>query len=304
MNHPCNRRRFMQSALFGAGTLAAAPLWASDGAAFPKNASSTDRVELGTTGIKVSRIAMGTGFNGGGRESNQTRRGQEHFTGLMRAGVDNGLNFIDMADLYGTHTFVREALKGVPREDLVYLTKVWFMGGERMPNSGNAKEDVERFRKELGTDYIDVCLIHCLVEGGWKESLKKMRDDLSEYKEKGVIKAIGCSCHDFTALKEAVDDPWVDVIFSRINPEAKVMDVETPDEVPKVAALLKKARANGKAVVGMKIFGAGSLTGKEQREKSMHYAWHNNLIDAMTIGFEQPAQVQDTMEQLTGVLRA
>jgi 1-deoxyxylulose-5-phosphate synthase len=91
------------------------------------------------------------------------------------------------------------------------------------------------------------------------------------------------------------------VIFSRINNRAKVMDAADPNVV---ADVLRKARANGKAVVGMKIFGAGQLVQPQQREESLRYVWGNDLVNAMTIGFEHPEQVDDTIARLNGVLRA
>jgi hypothetical protein len=112
------------------------------------------------------------------------------------------------------------------------------------------------------------------------------------------------SCHDLGALKVAANEPWVDVIFSRINPGAKSMDVETPARVPEVAETLKTARRNGKFVVGMKIFGAGELVAQEQRDASLRYVWGNKLVDAMTIGFEKPPQVDDTINHLNRVMRS
>jgi predicted aldo/keto reductase-like oxidoreductase len=127
-----------------------------------------------------------------------------------------------------------------------------------------------------------------------------MRDELSWLKMKGEIRAAGCSCHDFGALQVAAKDPWVDVIFARINNTGVRMDREDPDAV---ASVLKEARANGKAVVGMKIYGAGTLTEESQRIESLRYVWGNELVDAMTIGFEKESQVEDSLEHLDKVLK-
>jgi len=220
---------------------------------------------------------------------------------LMRHGYDSGLNFFDMADLYGSHGFVKDVLKEIPRDDVVLLSKIWFADGAGMEPTDRAIPSVERFRKELGADMIDVCLIHCVTNENWPAELERMRDELSELKEKKVIRATGCSCHDFGALQVAARDPWVDVIFARINNRAKVMDHTDPDAV---AAVLREARGNGKAVVGMKIYGAGQLVEPEQRKESLRYVWGNDLVDAMTIGFEKDRQIDDSIQGLDQVLKA
>jgi len=292
------RRDFIKQSIAGAGAMAAVPAWAESAP------SAIDRVELGKTGIKVSRIAMGTGMHGYKRSSAQTRQGLENFKKLVRHGYESGLNFFDMADLYGSHTFVRHSMAGVPRENLVYMSKIWFRGGEGFEATLAAKPKVERFLQELNTDYLDICLIHCLGSANWPDELKELRDGMSELKEKGKVRAGGCSCHDFGALKVAADDPWVDVLLARINPKAFSMDVDKPEKVKDVADVLKKARANGKVVLGMKIFGEGRMTELADRVESMKFSWGNQLIDAMTIGFEKPEQITETIEQLTKVLRA
>jgi aryl-alcohol dehydrogenase-like predicted oxidoreductase len=300
------RREILKKSLLGFGAANVSGCWAGpflkEAAAFLP--SATDRIEIGKSGVRVSRIALGTGFHGWERASNQTRLGQKGFTDLMRRGFDAGLNFYDMADLYGSHPFMKNTLKELQRDKVVLLSKIWFSGGNVFRPTDRATPDVERFLGELGVDYLDVCLIHCVQDGDWPKHRRRMMDEMSFLKQKRVIRNVGVSCHDFAALRLAAEAPWVDVIFARINPEAKSMDVETPGRVKDVADTLKRARANGKFVVGMKIFGAGELVGQEQRDASLRYVWGNKLVDAMTIGFEKPAQVDDTVAHLTRVLQA
>jgi len=295
-----DRRAFIGRTLAGAGALSVTALRDQILAAKTLQAA-TDQVELAGTGIKASRVAMGTGFNGGGRQSAQTRLGQKEFTKLIRHGFDEGLNFFDMADLYGSHPYMKDPLKEISRDKSVLLSKIWYSEGAGMEGTDRAVPSVQRFLKELGTDMLDICLIHCVIQGNWPSQLERMRDELSELKEKGVVRAVGCSCHGFEALKTAADDPWVDVIFARINNKGVAMDRPDSEEV---AAVLKRARANGKAVVGMKIYGAGRLTLRQQRDESLRYVWGNDLVNAMTIGFEKTSQVNDTVEHLNSVLRS
>lgn len=286
-----SRRSFIQNSLIGAGVAASPRLASATALSAPKRV--TDRVKLGQTGIQCSRLAIGTGTDGWMRQSEQTRLGQKNFTHLIRSYIDAGMNFIDLADIYGSHPYFKQVLKETPRDDLVILTKLWFAGGGGMPQTEYAKPAFERFRNELGVDVIDVVLIHCVIDSGWIQHRERMRDELSELKDKGQVRAIGCSCHDFGALKAASYDDWTDVIFARINNQHINMDEGA--SVKQVAQTLKTARTNGKAVVGMKLFGCGALVKDEQREATLQYVLGNNLVDAMTIGMVNEQQIFDNM---------
>ncbi|MCX7046670.1 MAG: aldo/keto reductase [Candidatus Sumerlaeota bacterium] len=306
------RRQMLKRSLAGAGVLAAAPLFANaagkadekqpSAPQFPLPVSASDKVALGKTGIKASFLAMGTGMRGGGgkKQSDLTRQGEEKAFEILRHCMDQGLNFFDTADLYGTMPFVGKALKGTPREKYVLLTKLWpgKMGDWMLP-SGGAKEEIERFRKELNSDVIDVCLIHCMQNDKWTDQHKRIMDELSELKSKKTVLAVGVSCHHLGALKMAAEHPWVDLIFARINNKSAKMDGPA-EEVSKV---LLKARANGKAVVGMKIFGEGTLIQPEQKDASLQYVISNRLVDAMTIGMLKVSEVDDNIERINKTLK-
>ena len=294
---PC-RRRFLKTGLAGAGLLVTSPrLTLGREAARPAVKGGADTVTLGRTGVTTSFLAFGTGMNGGNRSSDLTRLGQAEFTRILRHGLDEGVRFLDMADLYGTHPFVREAVKGVPRDRYTLLTKIWPNKEDWVTPSGGAREEVDRFRRELGTDTLDICLIHCMLNERWPEDLARVRDELSKLKEEGAVRAVGVSCHDHGALRRAADLPWVDVILARVNHRGGA-EFECDDTAEAIAKTLRRARANGKAVVGMKIFGAGKLTGPEDREASLRYVLGNGLVDAMTIGTTAPAQVDDNLRAI------
>jgi 1-deoxyxylulose-5-phosphate synthase len=255
-------------------------------------------IELGRTGIKMSRLGQGTGVHGGERQSDQTRMGFEKLTDLMRHAYDRGIRFFDLADLYGTHIYFREALKSMERDKLAILTKVWWRyDGPEDKTSGAergqmAKATLERFRHELATDYLDIVLLHCLTRADWDKHMQPYMDVLSEEKAAKRLRAVGCSCHDFRAMQTAAVTPWVDVILARINMQggkAVMMDGSREE----VESVLRTAKANGKAVIGMKIFGEGRLA--DQREACLKYAQELGLIDAMTIGFHTPEQIDDVL---------
>src|SRR5437016_1669205 len=211
--------------------------------------SAADTVTLGKTGILTSRLAMGTGTVGSGHHSHQTALGIKGLSDLLLNGYEHGLRFFDTADSYGSHPHVAEALKHVPRHKVTILTKSWAR------DAATARADLDRFRQELGTDYIDICLMHCLTEGDWTERFQPVMDVLSEAKQKGIIRAHGCSCHSIEALREATKSPWVEVHLVRINPVGAFMDSDPQT----VVSVMREIRAAGKGIIGMKILGLGLL---------------------------------------------
>ena len=248
--------------------------------------SASDTVTLGHTGIKTSRLAMGTGTVGSGHHSHQTALGIKGLSDLLLNGYDHGLRFFDAADSYGSHPHVAEALKHVPRDKVTVLTKSW----ARDP--ADMRSDLDRFRRELGTDYLDVCLMHCLTEADWTDRYKGVMDVLSEAKQKGIIRAHGCSCHTIEALRAAAKSRWVQVDFARINPVGAYMDADPAT----VISVLKEMKAAGKAVVGMKILGQGTL--RNRQDEALKYALSNGVLDAFTIGAESKQEQEDLIRRI------
>lgn len=252
-------------------------------------------VSLGPTGIELSRLGQGTGVGGGKRQSNQTRMGFEKLVALFRHAFDRGIRFFDLADFYGTHVYFREALKSMPREQLAIMTKLWvpYDGPRDQAHSPHrvqaAKTTLQRFCHELATDYLDIVLLHCMRVASWDDDLQPYLEAFDAAKEKGQVRAVGVSCHDLGALKTAAASPWVDVILARINPKGVRMD-GTPEEITRV---LRTARQNGKAILGMKILGAGKLA--DEREACIQFAQDSGVLDAMTIGFDTPRQIDDIL---------
>ena len=297
----CTRRRFLKTSLAGAGMLATAPALLR--AAEPVTGfSGADLVPLGKTGIRVTRLAQGTGYNGYNHSSAHTRQGKEAFERLMRHSLDRGVRFLDMADLYGSQPMVKEVIKGLPRKDLVLLSKIWTEKASWVSPSGGAKEEVHRYCKELGVDHLDICLIHAVQKREWPSQFERIRDELSDLKRQGAVRAVGVSCHHLDALKVAAEHPWVDVIFARVNNRCGAEFV-CDGSLEDVSATLKAARARGKAVVGMKIFGAGKLTKPEQKDASLKYVFTNELVDAITVGMLKPEEVDDTLQRMSRVTR-
>jgi 1-deoxyxylulose-5-phosphate synthase len=248
--------------------------------------AASDTITLGKTGIQTSRLAMGTGTIGWGGHSNQTALGLQGLANLLDSGYDNGLRFFDTANGYGSHPHVAAALKHVDRSKVTVMTK----DDSRDPKSVRA--NLDRFRRELGTDYIDIYLIHCVTEGDWTTRYRPIMDVLEEAKQKKIIRAHGVSCHSIEALRAAAASPWVEVDLARINPIGSHMD-SSPDEVVPV---LRQMKLQGKAVIGMKILGQGDM--RTHQDEAIKYALSLGILDAFTIGAESRQEQQDLIRRI------
>lgn len=290
------RREFISGVLAGAGGLLLNGT--GDAQQKPPVRSPTEQVTLGKTGIKTSFVGIGTGVRGWLRQSNHTRMGKEAFIRVIRHAYDNGITFFDTADLYGTHPFLRDALKGIPREKIVVQSKIWFrpMGLPELVT--DAKRAIDRFRTELGTDYIDSVLLHCTTEANWTDELRAMCDVLQDMRGKKIVRAHGTSCHSLPALKTAQASPWVQIQLARINHRGTAMDGK-PEEI---AELLRQMRAAGKGVIGMKIFGEGRFSAPQEREESIRFVLAQRCVDSFIIGFEKPEQIDETLGMMKRIL--
>lgn len=269
------RRDFLSKSVMGVSAVwLGSREWAAAMPSAKGKFRASDIVPLGRTGIKTSRLACGTGTIGVNHHSNQSALGIQGLADLLLQGYDHGLRFFDTADSYGTHPHVAAALKKLPREKITVMSKSWSRDAAGM------RADIDRFRKELGTDYIDILMMHCLTDDDWTEKCKPAMDVISEAQEKGIIRAHGCSCHTIGALRTAAKSPWVQVMLSRVNPIGSHMDTD-PDTV---VATLRAGREAGKAILGMKILGQGDM--RTRVDEALKYALSLGVLDAFTIGAE------------------
>lgn len=288
-----HRREFLAGALAGVGGMLVGQRANAAELKSPKPFDPYEKVQLGKTELKMTKVGLGTGAGGYNQQSNQTRLGQEKFTALVRGCLDRGMNWFDAADLYGSHPFLKAALEGVPRDQYLLVSKIWYgQGGIPTPMDQRPEADimVENFLKQLGTDHIDLVLLHCLTDPEWNTKYESHMKAMSESKEKGKIRAHGVSCHSLGAFKTAAEEPWVESIHERINPYRASMD-GTPEEV---LPLFQKAHDNGKGTVGMKIIGNGQFRNSDlQRDHSIEFVFNLPTVDVMTIGFEKMEEVDD-----------
>ncbi len=285
---------------FLAGTVAAGIVGgaASRGTAAPATRrGATDWVPLGESGVKVTRLAFGTGTWGG---RVQRDLGQEQFTRLVRHAYDRGIRFFESADAYdGMHEMLASALRGIPRDSYRLMSKCRTRGSE------DAQATLDRFRKELETDYLDIVLVHCVRVPNWAEETKALRDGLESAKQKTIVRAHGASCHGLLPLRTfAADAGWLDVALLRVNPVGTRMDtlkpVDTDDlgDVTEVVGHVKSIRATGTGVIGMKIMGEGQFRTPEQRDASIRFVMKLGTVDAITIGFKSVAEIDEAIERI------
>lgn len=288
-----NRREFLAAA---GGLLAAGVTFPGAGSAASPLPRATDVRTLGNTGIQCSYLGIGTGIRGRGPGLTDLtlKLTGEQIVALLEHAYAQGITFFDMADRYGSHHHMRMALQqSVPRDKVMLLSKVWSR------EAGVVRSDLERMRRELEVDVIDVVLMHCLREGeeNWPETLRPAMDVLDEAKAKGHIRAHGVSCHSLPALERVAGEPWCDVVLARINPFGVHMDgpVET------VASILEKVHAAGKGVLAMKVLGEGNPEVVAKMDESLRFVGGLDSVDAMTIGFMSPEQLDQVMGAINRV---
>jgi hypothetical protein len=292
-----NRRQFFQrTGILVAGAMVTP--WQDFVSAAPKG-YTPDLVTLGRSGVRICRLGFGTGTNSG---KVQRDLGKEGFSRLYRYAHERGITYIDTADGYGTHAFVKEAIQGIPREKLFILSKMWWSP----ENIKNPMAALDRYRSELGVEYLDLLLIHCTMKPTWPEDVKPMMDAFNQAQEKKMIRLKGMSCHGLPALRQAAKVQWADVQLARVNPQGHVVDGESPNQtngnMEIVSGELKTMKTMGRGILGMKLIGNGDFKKREDRVRAMQYAMQCGFVDAVTIGFASTAEVDEALENMGAAL--
>jgi aryl-alcohol dehydrogenase-like predicted oxidoreductase len=289
------RRDFLKS------TVAVSAVAASGGAltAAAAKRSATDWVTLGNSGVKVTRLAFGTGTRGG---MIQRQLGQDDFTRLVRHAYDSGIRFFETADSYrGMPEMLATALKGIPRDSYRLMTKM----GPRQPDPAAS---IDNLRTALGSEYIDIVLLHGVRTADWPQEREATRDALSLAKQKKIVLAHGASVHGLVPLRVCPGTKWLDVALLRINHNGTMMDnlrgdAETGD-VAEVTAHAREIHGQGIGVISMKAMGEGRFTTPEDRDASIKYIMGLGVVDSTTIGYKSPAEIDEAIERIDTHLNA
>ena len=283
------RREFLKGGL-AAGTLVASgslPLFAA-------RQTATDFVTLGRSGVKVTRLAFGTGTYSG---EVQRDLGQEGFTRLVRYAYDRGIRFFETAEGYGEmHKMLGIALKGIPRESYQLMSKVTTRDGV------NAQQKFDELRKLANTEYFDIMLLHWQHTGTWPSDTRRWQDSILEAQSKKVVVSHGASVHGLPALRQVPGNKWLDVAMIRMNHKGKSMDAEDYatqglGNVPEVVEHVKEVRKEGMGVISMKLIGEGTFN-REDRQQAMRFAFRNAGVDCVTVGYKNTAEIDEAIENV------
>lgn len=296
------RRQFVVKTMAaGAGTVLLGKATLASPAAKDLQPEAFRLIKLGNTRIKTTFLGMGTGFSGYNRSSNITRAGVAE--SIIRSAYEKGIRYFDCADSYGTHPYAAAALKGIPRDTYTLGTKIWLsQGGIPEPDRPDANLVIDRFRKELKTDYLDLVQIHCMTESGWTDQHKKQMDILENLKAKNIIRAHGVSVHSLDAMEACVESPWVDVIHVRINPYGEAMDNKDPQ---KVIPVIEKLHKSGKGIIGMKLIGNGKYRNDSDKiDNALKYVLGLKTVDMIIVGFELPEQIDNYIGRIEKATKA
>lgn len=290
MSH-CSRRDFLKRTGFAAGALAgfgSLPIRAAGGTA-------TDWVTLGKSGVKVTRLAFGTGTMSG---RVQRELGQDEFTKLVRYAYDRGIRFFETAESYGEmHKMLGIALKGVPRDSYRLMSKVTTREGV------NPQDKIDELRKLAQTDYFDVLLLHYQHVATWPKDTVRWQDGLLEAKHKKALISQGASVHGLPALRQMPGNKFLEVAMIRMNHNGTKMDAEDYNtrglgNVPEVVTHVKQVRSEGMGVISMKLIGEGAFTNRQDRQAAMRYAFRNAGVDSVTVGYKNTSEIDEAIENL------
>lgn len=287
-----SRRNFVKGGL-AAGALASVGPFSLEA----QGAKATDWVTLGKSGVKVTRLAFGTGTHNG---KVQRDLGQEGFNRLVRHAYDRGIRFFETAEAYtDMHRMLGIALKGIPRENYRLMTKM-------TTDEGPGVDPVARIQallREANTDYFDIVLLHVQQGPDWPVDSRPWKDGILEAEQKQMGIAHGASVHGLPALRQVPKDEWLQIAMIRMNHKGAHMDGADPrDHIPgdvaEVVEHVKQVRQENMGVISMKLVGEGSFTSQEDRQKSMRFAFHHAGVQCVTVGYKSPAEVDEAIENV------
>lgn len=286
---PTTRREFLRTGVAAGAVAASLPLYAS-------TRTATDTVTLGKSGVRVTRLAFGTGTNNG---AVQAALGQKEFSRVIAYAYERGIRFFETAESYQTPAMLGEALKPFPRDSYVLMHKVTTDPGV------DPSERFDEMRSVMKADYFDIMLLHWQHAPTWPEDSKRWQEGIDEAREKKTILARGASVHGLPALRQMPGNEWLQVAMIRMNHKGARMDGPTymddnnPDHVEEVVSHVRKVHGEGMGVVGMKLVGGGTFTAsRSDRQAAMRQAFQRAGVDCVTVGFKSTAEVDEAIENL------
>jgi 1-deoxyxylulose-5-phosphate synthase len=287
---PLNRREFLKTSIVAGAAASVGTLSLQ-----AEKRTATDMVTLGNSGMKVTRLAFGTGSNNG---HVQYALGQKEFSRLVAYAYDRGIRFFETAEAYMTPAMLGEALKAYPRDSYQLMSKVTtYTGGDPMKR-------FDDMRRVSQTEYFDIMLLHWQHDGDWVEETKHWQDGMYQAQSKNIIKTRGASVHGLPALRQVPGNKFLEVAMIRMNHNGTRMDglhsedANNPSVVPEVVAHVKQVKAEGMGVISMKLVGDGAFTKHDDRVKAMRFAMQNAGVDCVTVGFKNTQEIDEAIDNL------
>jgi predicted aldo/keto reductase-like oxidoreductase len=257
-------------------------------------ATATDWVTLGKSGVRVTRLAFGTGSFSG---EVQRDLGQDGFTRLVRYAYDCGIRFFETAESYSEmHRMLGVALKGIPRDSYRLMSKVTTRQGV------DPQQKFDELRKLANTDYFDIMLLHWQHTATWPADSGRWQDGILEAESKKAVVSHGASVHGLPALRQVPTNKWLDIAMIRVNHKGTRMDAEDYNtdglgNVSEVVTRVQETRKAGMGVISMKLVGEGSFN-REDRKAAMRFAFRNAGVDCVTVGYKNTGEIDETIENL------
>ena len=287
---PFSRRDFLKTSLAVGtiGSVATLPMHAST----PK---ATDVVSLGKSGMRVTRLAFGTGSNNGHVQSSL---GQQEFTRLIHYAYDRGIRFFETSESYTTPAMLGEALKAFPRDSYQLMSKV---------TTDEGVDPMKRFdemRRTSQTEYFDIMLLHWQHTSDWVSKTSRWQDGVLEAQSKKLIHTRGASVHGQPALRQMPGNKWLEVAMIRMNHNGTRMDGPSydegshPDQVNVVVDHVKRIKSEGIGIISMKLCGDGEFTRHEDRQAAMRFAFKNAGIDCAAVGFKNTQEIDEAIDNM------
>lgn len=285
-----SRRDFLKTGLAAVSLAGAASV-----PVFAERQSATDWVTLGKSDVRVTRLAFGTGTFSG---RVQRDLGQDRFTKLVRYAYDQGIRFFETAESYaGMHQMLGVALQGIPRDSYRLMSKVTTRPGV------DPLQKIDRLRALAKTDYFDIMLLHWQHVASWPKDSLRWQEGIQEAQEKKIVIARGASVHGLPALRQVPKTQWLQIAMIRMNQKGVHMDAENYDtnglgNVPAVVSKVHQARSENMGVISMKLVGEGTFTNREDRKKSMRFAFRHAGVNAVTVGYKNMAEVDEAIQNV------
>jgi 1-deoxyxylulose-5-phosphate synthase len=293
-----SRRDFLKTGI-AAGTVAAAAPAALHAAASVTTRTAFDKVTLGRSNVKATRLAFGSGTNNG---YVQASLGQKEFNRLVAHSYERGIRFYETAESYMTPAMLGEALKPYPRESYVVMHKV-------TTNDGDPTKRFDAMLKTFQTDYFDIMLLHWQTTADWPTRSKRWQEGIEEFQSQKKIIARGASCHGLPAFSQVPGNKWLQVSLVRINHNGSRMDGDTymdsnnPDHRDEVVAHIQQIKKEDMGVIGMKLIGGGQFENSHaDRQAAMRFAVQTAGVDCVTVGCKTTQEIDETIDNLNAAL--